>query len=174
MNPHVKEILTELAQRLVHEADVWETVYGKNIPDGGVTQEAEDEYSQLVKEVEEFKNSCANKLISIGYPVYTVMITGCSPSDGPGNYEVEDAVVLKFGDRVLPDSEHSQLFIMTTPADQDEVLAYVREVAGVGKVYTYGGDVYDSEFHAYDEDTPHIAGLGNWSSARKFLEDNKI
>ena len=170
MHQRVKEILIDLCERAVCERNLWTEVFGglRRLRDANPNDV--DHYQNLCEQNEAVRNKAIPELIDLGYPVYTVMITGCSPSDGPSNYEVEDAVVKKFGDRVLPDSEHSQLFIMTTLADRDEVLAYVREVAGIGDVRLYGGDVYKSEFSAYEDVTPVISGMGNWAAAKKFLE----
>lgn len=170
MNPRIREILLEIARKMVHEAEEWERVYGSKAPRAGSSEETRQNHARLSQEVEDFRRCKADELIALGHPVYTVMITGCSPSDGPGNYEIENRIVHEFGDLVLPDSEHSQLFIMTTEEHQEAVLARICELAGTGTVETYGGHVYESEFHTSVEDNPHISGLGNWTAAKNLVD----
>ena len=166
MNTEVQEILVDLAQRLINEREMWENAFGNGEP----TEEATTAYRELCNNNEVVRTNAIPKLIALGHKVYTIMISGTAPT-GVHHYELEGKVAERFGDRVLCDCESSIIWIMTTPEDQDEVLAYIRELAGSGEVHYYDGAVEQAEVNAYPAVVAHINGLTGMT-AKKFLKEN--
>ena len=118
------------------------------------------------------KKKLAEQLEELGYPVYSMQVTGCAAGD-VGNYELEQQVVEKFGEDVLPDSEHSQLFILVKRDKAQEVLEFVREHGKEGEEYeTYGAGSFKASFGSYDID-PSVKGMNNWDDAYRYLGLNR-
>ena len=177
------ETYLEIAKLKVAEADAWEKVYGDSTPkcehcghELGVSEDAEEAYSNLCKETEDAVAELTKKLIEEGvHIVWTHFIAG--ESAGLSNYDLEDKVCEKFGDKVMGDSEHSWFVIFTTADVADEVYAYVQKEGGVGsgaQWETYGGHIGEASFNLEKDDNPMIDGLINTTQCREVLKTAKI
>ncbi len=161
MKPRLKQLLLSLARQMVREADLWERVYGKNRvckdPDDKSWLALRNEYHDVYEETIIVKEEAIPELIELGHTVYTIMISG-DCGEGRTNYDVEDIIIEEFGDKVVGDSEGACIWIMTTPDYDYKVLSRIEELIG-------------DDGHVTSEytESPHIAGLGNWTLARKLI-----
>jgi hypothetical protein len=167
MDDTIKAILVDIARKMVEEADLWEATFNNANSCDDVPQEQLAAYNAVVSETAAFKLQKIRELVALGHLIHTVQITGEAPN-GVDHYAIDRLAEKQFGNRVVGDSEYSALFILTTEADQDEVLAFVKETAGSGRVTYNDGFANESRFYI-TEIEPHIPELSNWPEARKFL-----
>lgn len=166
MSTEINQLLRMYAELLVADETFWKSVHGF----GGDKSQAEN-YSLFCAQNKAAQQAVLGDLKAAGYPVQEYTITGQAPNT-VSHYDIDDRIKAEFGDQVSVDSEHSQLFIYTTEAVKDAVFARIQELAGTGMVTLYSGDTYPSSFSLEQDDELQISGLGNWTSARRWLAEN--
>lgn len=97
-----------------------------------------------------------------GGNIYTKTITGYS--EGVSHYDIDDALVKEFGDKVTPDSESGMFSITTTEDVLADVELFLKD--------KYSGLKYD--VRETDPDCIGVNELGNWCQSEAFLKKHGI
>lgn len=166
MSNEFNQMLRCYAELVVADQKFWKTVYGV----GGDKSQAK-QYSVFRAQNTVARQAVLATLKTASYPVQEYTITGQAPNT-VNHYDIDNLIKAEFGDQVITDSEHSQLFIYTTEAAKDAVFARIRELAGEGMVTLYSGDTYPSSFSMERDDELQIAAMGSWESAHRWLAEN--
>lgn len=106
-------------------------------------------HSDEYKALEQRSNDLSKDLLATNYPVYTITVSGCCPSD-MSNYDLGEMVAEEFKDLVMVDCEQSQFFCYCVPSVAEKVLTYVKEHGKEGGIVTYySGDTEKASFSMY-------------------------
>jgi hypothetical protein len=164
----VLEIKQQLAEQLIAEEQMWESLYGDTRSGAAIQHDAAMDYAALGSSIQYLRN-CLGEVDPDALTI-TLTASNCRPmSDEPLQVSMHDVAnqvlrVLKreghdLG-RVLNDSEYSQLYIHA-PADMGEALQEaITELNLVGRVEK--------------ANTPMVGDLFNWNMAHKFLHANPV
>jgi len=163
----VLEIKQQLAEQLISEEKMWESLYGETRSGAAIEHEAARNYAALGSSIE-YLRQCLGE---VDPEALTITLTGTltpwiDSKPNPGMHEVAFEILKHLKrdghnlNRVLNDTEYSQLFIHA-PADMAESLNKALEVLEIdGSVET--------------ADTPNAVDLFNWNMAREFLDANPV
>lgn len=155
----VLEIKQQLAEMMILEADLWDSLYGDTRSGQAIQDEAAREYAGVGRSIQYLKQC----LGEIDPDALTIMLT----ADGTGSmHEVANQVIgilERSGHdvrRLFNDTEYSQLYIHI-PADMLGALTVAQSRLKLnGSIEV--------------ERTPRIGDLFNWNMARKFLDANPV
>ena len=166
MTDQTFKLLAKYAALKLADEKEWEAVFGPNGNRNNKTA-----YSEFRKVNEVAQQAVLAELKNIAYPVQNYFITGQAPN-GVDHYTIDNTIKSEFGDHVIVDSEHSQIFIYVTEEKHEEVATRVRELVGEGIVRLNNGEEYPAHVDVEQDDDLQIAAIGSWSSARRWVEQN--
>lgn len=164
----VLEIKQQLAEQLIAEEKMWESLYGDTRSGAAIQHDVAMDYAALGSSIQ-YLRQCLGE---VDPEALTVTLTadafrpnGTTPISA-SMHDVANQVIGKLEllghdvGRLFNDSEHSML-VIHAPADMAEALQEaITDLNLVGRIES--------------PDTPVVGDLFNWNMARKFLDANPV